>query len=88
QEKAFNILIPSSLVTVLYLLVNGGGWWSILPHILMIALTYLTQKQHFRIQFLYAWEDLTVDLIIISLVSIINFNQIGQDIMRKPQLSI
>lgn len=88
QEKALNILIPSSLVTVLYLLVNGGGWWSILAHILMIALTYLTRKQHFRIKFLYAWEDLTVDLIIISLVSIINFNQIGQDIMRKPQLSI
>lgn len=88
QEKAIKILVPTSVVTVVYLLLNEGGWWSCLPIIFMLGLTLLTQSQHYRIQFLYAWEELTVDVTILLLVTLTSFHQVGQMLFSHSQIPV
>lgn len=88
HKKSFKLLLALSLFTGLCLIFNGGGWYSLMPLLIFIGLGLLSKKDFYRDQFIYSWEDMTIDGLLISLVSLNSFFRYGSKFSLAGNLGI
>ncbi|GAK30106.1 probable lysylphosphatidylglycerol synthetase [Weissella oryzae SG25] len=86
-SKVSRAVIPALIVvllTILYVSLDGFAWQVLLVFYILLVLLVVTYKTNYRTQFIYSWEALTFDSIIMG-ASLIAYIVTG--ILQQPEIS-